>query len=85
MIERGENSCLPLEARQPIAVARKQLRQHLDRDVAAQLRITGAIHFTHATGTDGGLDHERAEAGAYWKRHEPPMDLDARKMDDDLN
>jgi len=35
MIEGGENLCLALEARKAVAVARKQIRQHLDGDVAA--------------------------------------------------
>jgi hypothetical protein len=35
MIERGQRSRFPLEAREPVGVRRERRRQHLDGDVAA--------------------------------------------------
>jgi hypothetical protein len=43
---------------------RERLGQHLDRYVAVQGRIVGAIDLTHAARAYGGEDLIRAEAGA---------------------
>jgi hypothetical protein len=43
MIERGERLRLPFEARQSLWIARKELGQDLDRDVAIQLPVAGAV------------------------------------------
>ena len=40
-----------------------------DRNVAIQSRISGPIHLTHASSTDGRKDFVRAEFVAYRKRH----------------
>lgn len=42
MIERGEQACFALEARHAIGLARQGLGQHLDGDVAADLRRKAA-------------------------------------------
>ena len=69
MVERSEHLCLALEAREPIAVAREMLRQHLDGDIALQLRIAGAIDLAHAAGTERRDDFVRAKAGPGRERH----------------
>ncbi len=61
MIQRGGGAGLLLEAAQAFGVARKSGRQHLDGHIASQSRIPGAIHLTHATGTEGRNDFIRPE------------------------
>jgi hypothetical protein len=55
MIQRSERLGLALEAREAIGISGDELREHLDRHVAIQLRIARAIHFAHAA------DAERAQ------------------------
>jgi hypothetical protein len=44
MIQRCEDLGLTLEARHPIRIGREGFRQHLQRDVAIELRIARAIY-----------------------------------------
>ena len=62
MIERGEYLRFSAEARKPIRIARERLRQDLQRHIAVELRVFGAIHLAHAAGTDGRGDFVNAEA-----------------------
>ena len=55
MIQRGEHPRLPLEAREPLGVARECVRQEFDRDIALELRVARAVHLTHAARTEQGL------------------------------
>ena len=48
MVEGGDGAGFALEAGEPIGIARQLGGQHLERDVAAELRIGGAIHLAHA-------------------------------------
>src|SRR5262249_12732462 len=48
MTERRERLCLALEARQPLGIAPEEIRQDLDGDVAAELRVAGAIDLAHS-------------------------------------
>jgi len=43
VIERRQRLRFTCEARQPVRIGRKRLGQHLDRDLAIELRILGAI------------------------------------------
>jgi hypothetical protein len=43
VVQRGERAGLLLEALEPIGVGRQCRRQHLDRDVASQPRVAGAV------------------------------------------
>jgi hypothetical protein len=47
MIERGQQTRLAAEAHQVIGIGARQRRDHLDRDVAMQLRIPRAINLAH--------------------------------------
>jgi hypothetical protein len=69
MIERRENLCLAMEARKSIRIARESRRQNFQRDVAIELRITCAIHITHAACANGDDDFIRSEASAGTERH----------------
>ena len=47
MIQRRDRARFLLEATEPVGVAGKRLRQHLERDLAAKARIASAIHLSH--------------------------------------
>ena len=64
MIERGEQARFALEAGQTVRVAGERLRQNLQCDVAAKLRITCAVDLSHPAGAEGALDLIRPEACA---------------------
>ena len=64
MIERREHLGFAPEARDTVRVARKRLRQDLDRDGAIEARIAGFVNLTHAARAQRGQDFERAEPGA---------------------
>ena len=64
MVQRGEDLCFPLEAGKSIGVVGEGLGQHLDRDVAIELRIARAIDLPHAALADRRSDFVDAEARA---------------------
>ena len=64
VVERGEGARLTLEAGQALGVLRHRRREHLDRDVAPELRVRGAVHLAHPARADGGGDAVVAEAAA---------------------
>ena len=68
MIERGEVLRLSLESSQTFGVVGEGVGQDLQRDVAMQLGVAGAIDLAHAAGTDGGLDLIRSESCARSER-----------------
>jgi hypothetical protein len=54
---------------EPVGISREPLGQYLERDVASELRVGGAIHFAHATFTDLvdhaiGAEHSPNHCGA---------------------
>jgi hypothetical protein len=67
--------CFALEARKPFGIGRKQIRQHLDRDVALQPRILRAIHLSpfrrHAGWT--GSHTGRGEEGDSFRADKPKL------------
>jgi len=69
VIQRGERLRFACEAREPVGVRRKQLRQHLDGHVAIQSGIAGAKDFAHAADAQGRDDLVRPETGACSKCH----------------
>lgn len=48
MIQRGEDLRLALESRHAVRILREGGGQYFDRDFAAELRVGGPVHFTHA-------------------------------------
>ena len=56
MIERGEQLRLAREPRQAVRIECEPLGQHLQRDVAIQLRVARAVHLAHGARTEGGDD-----------------------------
>src|SRR5687767_1172012 len=71
MVQSRERLCFAGEAGQAFAIAREDLRQHLDRDVAIELRIAGAIHLSHAARAQRSDDFVRTETGARRQDHAP--------------
>ena len=59
----GERPALRAEAREPIGVAGQRRGQHLDRDVAIQLRVARAIDLAHPAGADERGDFVGPETG----------------------
>ena len=77
VVERREHLRLALEPRETIGVARECLGQHLQRDVAIELRVARTPHLAHAAGTEqcddfittknttGGYRHTGSGGGLY--------------------
>ena len=70
MIQRGEHLRFALEPRDAFGVGRERVRQNLDRDRSAKLRIARAIDLAHAARAEGGKDLVRAETNPGRKGHE---------------
>jgi hypothetical protein len=71
MRQGGDRLGFPLEARARFRVAREMLWQDLDRDVAIQLRVAGAIDLSHPARAQRRQNLVRAEASSGRQRHEP--------------
>ncbi|MCX6545199.1 MAG: hypothetical protein NTV05_12425 [Acidobacteria bacterium] len=54
VVERRQRPRLAVDACQAAGVARELGRQRLDRDVAAELAVVGAVHLAHSAGADEG-------------------------------
>ena len=52
MVERRDRPRLALEALADCGFGGELRRQHLDRDVAIEPRVAGAIHLAHAAGAE---------------------------------
>ncbi len=48
VVQRREHLRLAAEAREPFGVARDELRQDFQRDVAMEFRVAGAVDLAHA-------------------------------------
>jgi len=56
VVEGGEEAGLALEASQALRVRREGPGKHLDRHLAAEGRVLGAVDLTHATGAEAPAD-----------------------------
>ncbi len=56
MVELGKRFSLAAKARQPLGIACHLRGKHFERDVAAKLRVGGAIDFSHAACAQRGLN-----------------------------
>jgi hypothetical protein len=56
IVERGYNASFALKARKAFGITRHLRRQQLQRDVAAQGRVCGAIHLAHPAGSNRSHD-----------------------------
>ena len=72
MIQRSKRLRLALEPRQPLLVFREDLRQHLDRHLALELRVARPVHLAHATRAERAEDLVVAESAAEFQSHLNP-------------
>ena len=56
MVQASENLRFPLKSGEPIRIVGNRLRQDLQRDLAVELRIGGAVDLAHPTLADQGGD-----------------------------
>ena len=56
MIERRQRLRFAVKPRQPIGVVREGIGQHLEGDIAIELRVAGAKHLAHSPGAECGED-----------------------------
>ena len=68
MIEGRQRLGFAREPCEAISVVGERVRQDFERDLAIELRVTGAVHLTHATFADQRGHFIDAEAGARCKR-----------------
>ena len=64
VIQRCEHLRFATESGEAIGIVGNGGKQDLDRNVAIQLRVAGAIDLTHPARTERGEDLERTETGA---------------------
>ena len=69
VVERRQRLRLAFKARPPVSVGREAGRHDLDSDVAAQPRVGGPVHFSHAAGADGRHDLVGTNRGSGGKAH----------------
>ena len=69
VVEGGDGPRLPFEEAEALGIAGHLLRQHLDRDVAAEAGITGAVDLPHAAGPEELDDLVGSELCVTRKRH----------------
>jgi hypothetical protein len=70
VVDRRECPGFALESREAIGVGGKGLRQDLDRHIAGEFRIPGAIDLAHSAFAQCGEDFVSAEARAGDQAHE---------------
>ena len=73
--ERRDGARLLLEAAQAVRVRRQVAGQDLDRDVAPEARVAGAVDLSHAARTEGRDDLVRTETHAGTECHASPLSL----------
>ena len=69
VVELGDGAGLALEAGAELRAGRQVGGQHLDRHVAAQAGVVGAVDLAHPARADRGDDLVRAEPRAGGERH----------------
>ena len=69
VVQRCEDLCLTLKPRNAFGIVSEVVRENLDRDVAAQLRVACAIHLAHPTRTKVELYLVHADTRARSKGH----------------
>jgi hypothetical protein len=70
MVQRRDGSRFPLETVEPVEILRERWRKDLDRDVAIDPPVARAIHLSHSTRTQQGVDLVRTEARAIRESHD---------------
>ena len=76
MRQRRDRLRLALEPRQRVGIRGERLRQHLDRDVALELRVPRPVDLPHPARAERREDLVGTEASPGWECHR----MDARRM-----
>src|SRR5262245_24831369 len=69
MIQRGECLGFTLKSGYAFRVLRKCPGQHLDSDLASEIRVGSAIHLAHAAGADGGHNLVWSDTNSRYESH----------------
>ena len=64
MVQGSEDRGLALETGEPLRILRQPPRQHLERDVAMESGVAGAIHLAHSAFAELGDDVIRPDMRA---------------------
>jgi hypothetical protein len=79
MMQRGQKLRFAAESGEPRRVRGERARQHLDRDVAVELRVPRAVDLAHSTLAEGSEDLVGAEAGTHRQSHFSDLGRSARQ------
>jgi hypothetical protein len=74
MVEGDEDARLLLQAREALGLVREILRQRLERDLAAEIHVPGAVDLAHASGPEPGDDLVGSYACSCGNHDGPPVD-----------
>jgi len=69
VVQLGEHLGFPAKTPEPFIIVRHAGGQDLERYIAAQFGIRGAIHLSHAAGADGRQNLVEAETSSAGERH----------------
>ena len=69
MVQRGDRAGLPVEAVEAVGVVRRRVREELQRHLAPQARVAGAVDLAHAALAEGAEDLVGAELLSGGQRH----------------
>jgi hypothetical protein len=69
VVERRQRLRLAREPGQSLRIARKDLRQHFQRDVAIEPGVAGAVDLAHSAGADRSQHFVGTEPGPRRERH----------------
>jgi hypothetical protein len=62
--------CFAMKVREPVGMGGERIRQDLQRDVATEFGVAGAIHLTHSAFANDGSNLARSKTGSEGQRHE---------------
>jgi hypothetical protein len=79
VVQRSEDLSFSLEPGEPIGIVGKGIRQHLQRDVAIQLRVARAVHLAHAASAERRDNLIGANSGAGSESQEDCADYTASR------
>jgi hypothetical protein len=75
MVQGGEHLRFAQQAGAAPRVSGKRIRQHLERDQAAEADVACAIHLSHAAGSDRADNLVGPDFRAGRQAHQPPRDI----------
>jgi hypothetical protein len=70
VVQAGNRTSFPLESFTCLGLGGDVLRQDFDGDRAIEARVSGPVHFAHATGTKRGDDFIRPKPSMRRERHD---------------